>query len=181
MINETYKDKEILKPIKEILGEQGSIQLQEFLTIEGCESLKNKEFKRKYKPEEYSFKSISLKNKKLKEEIKRLLKDLELKELKLISSNFFQFGHKDYTLLNDKKNEKEGITLFIELTKNWKEESRGYTSFIENNTEVLRIIPKENSVTIIKTNEKMKSFIKYINNQTEENKREFIELKYKSL
>ena len=166
MINKTYKNKQVQEKIIEIIIKEGSIQLQDFLT----KKLKIPKLKKEYIPQLYSYKTNKYK---LSKEIKGFLETITNKKVK--STKIFQFKHKDYTIINDKLKEKEGYKIILELTEKWNQESGGYTSIIENNKETLRINPIYNSLTIIKTNEKTKSFIKYINNKAN-NKRKFIEI-----
>ncbi|MBS3167581.1 hypothetical protein J4216_00450 [Candidatus Woesearchaeota archaeon] len=168
MINNIYKDKKIIEQIKEILKKQGSIQLKEFLK----EPPKiNSKLKEEYVPQSHSYKFTDY------EMNKEIIKFVEIiTNKKLRSSKLFELKHKDYKLLSDKQKEREGYKIIIELTKSWKEEFGGFTSIIENNQENLRIIPEENTLSIIRTNKEQKSFIKYINNKAKNQKRIFIEL-----
>ena len=72
------------------------------------------------------------------------------------------------------KNEFEGEQL-IEYSKHF---GKFYTSFIKDNEEILRFTSLKNSINIIKTDNKMKSFVKYVNHKSHGRKRYFLELKF---
>ncbi|HLC58639.1 MAG TPA: hypothetical protein VJI68_02155 [Candidatus Nanoarchaeia archaeon] len=168
MINKIYNNKDTINQIKLVLEKEGNIQLQNFLIDLPKIKVKLKEV---YIPQlhKYRFNNFKI-NKEIKEFIEKIINK------KLISSKVYEFKHTDYTLINDNIKEKEGYKIILDLTKNWNEEANGYTSFIKNNEEVFRINPAYNSLTIIKTNKNMKSFVKYVNNKAKDNKRFFIEI-----
>ena len=172
MINKIYNNNQTVEKIREILDPGKSIQLQNILELESFKKLKLEKvkLKKEYKPELHSYCSKEYSNKELNEFLIKLLN----KDIK--SSELFIFRHRDYTLLNDNLNEKEGFKAILELTENWNNEANGYTSFIKDNKEIFRIIPITNSLTIIKTDKQMKSFIKYINNKAKNNNRHFLEV-----
>lgn len=179
MINKVYIKEQTIEKIKKVLKKEGCIQLQNFFREKYYKVLYNKNIKLKkvYIPNLCSYSFSEFKDKKFLKQISNFLSNFY--RLKLKGSKILYFKHEDYTLLNDKTNEEEGITIIIELTNNWNNEYGGYTLFTKNNKEVLRINPIKNSLTIIKTNKEMKSFVKYVNHKAKNNKRIFVELKYK--
>ncbi len=100
------------------------------------------------------------------------------KKLKLVSSKAFCFKHGDYTLLSDKSKSDKGLIVVYELTEFWDDIAGGFHSFISDKEELLRLSPVFNSLTIILNNKSMKSFIKYVNHYSKNNKRIFIEFRY---
>lgn len=129
---------------------------------------------KKYDPMLFSYNLIIYNNKDLVKEVNNFVYNLLRKNLKLISFKTFCLERGDYVILNDKINEKKGIKLIIELTKNWNEQNCGYISFVKNNSELVKIKTLGNCATIIKTDENMRSFIKYINHNVK-NKKIFME------
>jgi len=71
--------------------------------------------------------------------------------------------HKDYTLLNDGCPEISGFWINFFFNNLWREEYGWYFSFVSENEEILRILPIENSVTIVYIDKNVDGFIKYIN------------------
>ncbi len=176
MINKIYFNKQTRIKIKEILELESSIQLQEFLENASykilLENIKKLELEKNYKPELYSNSSIKYNIK----DLNNFLEELMGKRVR--SSRLFCFKHKDYTIINDNINEEEGFTIILELTEKWNKKYGGYTSFVKNNEEIFRLNPKKNSLTIIKTNIEMKSFVKYINNKAKNKKRYFLKINF---
>lgn len=100
-----------------------------------------------------------------------LVSSITNKKVKKITAEITSIGHRDYTLLNDKKKEEKGIMFELELTSSWSSEWGGYTSFCGNEEEVLRISPKSNSLTLVQQDQNTQSFIKYVNHNAKNNKR----------
>lgn len=183
MINPVYFEEDSINKIKEIFDRDGSIQLQNFFDREYLNKLinkiKNVKLKIEYDPMLHSYNYSEFEDKELINELNKILSKINIKlSLSLSSSRLFCFGHRDYSLLSDKINEEEGIKIIIELTKDWNHEANGYTSFVMDNKELVRINSIGNSVSIIKTDNNIKSFVKYINHYALNKKRYFIELKY---
>lgn len=182
MLNQQYKDKEVLIPIQEVLNETGSIQLQGILDSKPYLELLNKmskfNLKKEYSPESHSYHSSKFTDKDVINLISKFISELFTRKPELKSATLYKFKHRDYTLLQDDISEKKGVTVILELTKEWDLQADGYTTFFEDNAEISRINPIPNSLAIILTNKNMKSFIKYINHYSKTNERIFIELKF---
>ncbi len=185
MINKYYLNLEIINKIVGVINKEGKVQLQKFLSDiyykELLCNIKNLKLKKKYKPELYKYDCFNIKDKKLILLIEYFLFEIFKKKVKFHNAQLFLFKHNNYTLLNDNINETNGINVILELTEKWNKKYGGYTSFIKNNQEILRINPVKNSLNIIITDDKMKSFVKYVNHKTKDRKRIFIELSYKFL
>ena len=173
-LNDDYLEIENLEQIKKVLSENTpkSIKLEDFFKKENYELLKNEirnlKYKRKYFPDKLSFSVADLgKNfKKLfdSEEFKLFLGFIIGKNIKNYMLNSKMLKHKDYTLLSDEKDPiQSGLMITFFFNYLWKEEYGGYFSYISENEEVLRIFPKENSVTIVSIDQNIDGFIKYIN------------------
>jgi len=169
MINPIYKNAAIMKQMQDYFKKSKVIKLNNF--FQNPKSVVNNiKFKRKYLPIEYSYEESNV--------IK-----INKKELTNFLSSFFKinkitislktYSHEDYSLLNDlpQRNKAEFI---IDLTKKWNKNAGGYTSFIQNNKEILRIYPEHNTLTLINTKNSTKSFVKYVNCLSK-NKRTVIE------
>lgn len=172
MINKEYTKKTVIEKIKKTFDKEGSVQLQNFIELE----IPAVNFVKSYIPYKYCFRSAEFSDKNVIDAIKEFLEKLVGKELTLQSSTIFNFKIKDYTLMRDDVTEDKGIKAIFEFTNNWKEEFGGYTSFVKNNKEVFRVNPVNNSLTIIKTDKKTRSFVKYMNHKAENNRRVFVEI-----
>jgi hypothetical protein len=178
MINNYYNQDKIKDQIAETFNITGSFQLYGFLETDYYKNLLNKikklKFENFYNPEEGKcsfFKTNDL----VIIEIKKYLENLFGFPLRLTFSEFVIFGHKDYTLMNDSKKEVEGIKVFFELS-DFNEDFGGYSVFIKNNEEIYRTNSVSNSLIVVKTDPKMKSFVKYVNNKSNKKERLFLAL-----
>jgi len=182
MINKVYAQKISLEQIKKVLDNKNSIQLQCFFEEEYFNKLKDRInkiiLKKEFIPQLYSYSSADFKDKDIISTINNLISYLFNKSSKLSSSRIFSFQHRDYTLLSDSIRQDDGVKVIIELTDNWNDEANGYTSFVKDKKEVARINVINNSVSIIRTNNDMRSFVKYVNYKSKDKKRIFIELTY---
>lgn len=180
MINTAYVNEELIEQIKELLEQEGIVQLNEFLDEKVLNDVKKKreqrKLKRVYNPLSASYSWIDWAEnvEDITAFIEKIVGRVKVRSVKLIC-----FKHKDYTLINDKQSEEEGYTIIVELTDGWNKESGGFTSFIKNNEEMQRIYPIPNSLSLIKTNKELKSFVKYINHKAGNEKRIFLEIKCK--
>lgn len=179
MINNTYLNDEALEQIKTVLNKEGVITLYGFLANDYYSKLLTKlkqfKFQNNYDPPRFSYKSFKLEDNKLKPSLSLFIAKILNLNLQIDSDIIFCFEHRDYTLMNDSSSEIDGIKIILELTPNWDESSGGYTSFIKNKEEVFRLYPIKNSLTIIKTKNEFKSFVKYVNHFSGKNKRYFLE------
>lgn len=174
MINKVYFNKDSLNKIKQIINSEGSIQLYDFLEENAFNKLfsdlKKTKFKKYFIPKLGSYSYSNFNSKIFSEFLTNLLR------VKIKNCIIYSFKHRDYTLMSDSKFENNGFKVVFEITDNWNQEAGGYHSFIKNSEEVFRLNFIRNSLTIIKTDNKMKSFVKYVNNKAGKNKRYFVEL-----
>ena len=174
MINKEYTKKTVIAKIKKEFDKEGSIQLQDFMKID----ISGIKFVRSYGPSLHSYSFSEFNDKEVIEAISNFLVGIINEKISFRSAKIFIFKRGDYTLMNDNMNESNGIKVIFELTHKWNNEANGYTSFIKDNSEILRILPMKESLTIIKTDNKMKSFVKYVNYKAGINRRCFIEFIY---
>jgi len=187
-INNDYLNPQTIMTIKQAFHENNpkSIQLQNFLKNNKFKILQkaimNSKYDLEYKPDCYSFYKIKKSNKIIKEfikfieskEFRLLISFINNKITKLNNYEIVKFQHKNYTLLHDNLKEKQQLRLIFDFTEDWNHDSGGFNSYINNSEELLRINPKENSLSIIQLNEKILNFTKYINNQAKNNKAIFL-------
>ena len=182
MINKHYLDEEVFSGLKSTFNKEKSIQLRHFLEtdfyIRLLDRVKRLHYIHHYDPVRHSYSSTSFNHKKFLLPIHEFVSKLVSQQLKLSSADAFCFQHRDYTLLDDKLHENPGLMVLVELTPRWSDSFCGYTSFVKNNQEVLRILPHADSLAIIATNSDMKRFVKYINNTADRSRRYFLELHY---
>ncbi|QQG38961.1 MAG: hypothetical protein HYS32_00660 [Candidatus Woesearchaeota archaeon] len=178
MINKVYSKN--LNKVKQHFEKEGSVQLQNFFDDnyfnELIDKIKKVELNKIFDSLNYSYSSAGFNDKELINGISGFLSKLLGKKVNFNFSKIFCFKHKDYTLLNDEISEEKGFKVILELTENWSDEFGGYISFVKDEEEVFRVDTIDNSFTLIKTNDKMKSFVKYINNKAGNNLRLFLEL-----
>jgi hypothetical protein len=169
-INPLYlKDKTIAAAHAHFLSQHPkNIQLQDFLTVAEISSLGWKKIdepeKRKYAEAKYD----------LPIELVQFISKIVGKRLKVIYSGAYEFSHGDYTLLQDEA-QPSGILIQLELTPKWDETWGGYTSFVNESGEVVRITPQANTLVIVDQTSKMKHFTKYVNHLSGTQKRVFIQ------
>ncbi len=172
-LNDDYLEKENLENIKKVLFKNSpkSIMLEDFFKKEKYYMLKEEirrlKFKRKYFPDKLSFNQgeIGKNFKKLiqSEELKTVFEFLLGKKINDFKTNSIMLKHKDYSLLSDNGPEVSGFLINFFFNDLWKEEYGGYFSFVSENAEVLRLMPKENCVSIVYVDKTVDWFIKYIN------------------
>ncbi len=178
MVNEVYESEEVLGLIKERLGEEGCVQLQDFLQKDTLDKMvllcKERKVKRVWRPLECLYSFFEWKDS--VKEIQVFLGKVFNKSLKSVRGYYFEW--RDYLLLQDKKGEEEGYVVLLDLTSGWEKEAGGYSSFLEDNVEKARIYPVINSLSIVKTTKKTKCLVKYVNHKAEKRRRLFLELKF---
>lgn len=191
-INNDYLNPQTIMTIKQAFHENNpkSIQLQNFLKNNKFKILQkaimNSKYDLEYKPDCYSFYKIKKSNKIIKEfikfieskEFRLLISFINNKITKLNNYEIVKFQHKNYTLLHDNLKEKQQLRLIFDFTEDWNHDSGGFNSYINNSEELLRINPKENSLSIIQLNEKILNFTKYINNKAKNNKTIFLRARF---
>src|SRR3989344_6036653 len=153
-ITKAYLDIRTLMEIKNSFKKNypKSVQLQQFFNEKTYETMKmeieNLKYTKKYKPELFSYSKASLKSELYNvfdsEEFKSLIAFITDKKIKYFEGNAVKFEHKDYTLLQE--NKRSFLHIGLVFTDNWDEKSGGYISYVKDNEEALRIIPKGNSL-----------------------------------
>ncbi len=160
-----------------------SIKLDAFLKIDKYLILKNEitnlKFKRDYTPDSHSYSHSVIGNKFnnliISKEFKTFISFIIGKSIKKFDVNSILLKHKDYTLLSDEKIEPYFEINFF-FTEKWDEEFGGYFSYI-NDEELIRILPSGNSLTLVYL-DGIKSFIKYININSNGNKNYLVSLNF---
>ncbi|MBI2148484.1 hypothetical protein HYU23_02295 [Candidatus Woesearchaeota archaeon] len=182
MINKTYFDKSAIEDILFTINKYGSIQLHSFFNEEFYSNILIKiskiKLKKFYNPCLFFYRAIDFSDSEITSMFNNFVRILFGRKLILKSAKLFCFSHKDYSLLNDKINEIDGLKVIVELTDKWNNLSNGYNSFVQRNQEVLRVNSVRNSVTILRTSKNMKSFVKYVNHLALNDKRIFLEFVY---
>lgn len=178
MINKFYLNEKLILEIKEVLDKSGTAQLYGFLDTNYFDSLKINKFRRKFELGASNYEFFEYKDKALMHELKNFISFLCNEKLKFKSAKIFSFKNGDYSILTDKNKEFYGIKLILNLTK-WSNSFGGYNCLIKNNEEFFRTEGVANCLSIIKTNNEMKSFVKYVNNFSKNNRRLFLEVNFK--
>lgn len=79
------------------------------------------------------------------------------------TARLFAFRHRDYTLLSDRVRQPAGTLFQFELTPRWQAAWGGFTSFVANGQEQLRITPVPNSLVLAEQQAGVQQFVKYVN------------------
>lgn len=150
-INPEYDDA-TLKEAARSFKLSGNLKLLSFIS-KFDENLK---FKRVYIPEKYSYSVAKASASKLQ----RVLQKLTGKKFKFSA---IKFEHGDYTLLYDDLKPSKGIVCMLDLF-DFDESWGGYTSFTKDGEEVVRVVARQNALTIINQSG-LRSFTKYVNHR----------------
>lgn len=170
-ITESYRDVKNLLRIKQAFRENipKSIQLQEVFKEKKYEDVQEQlemtTFDDEYAPDTHSY-SIA----ELPEELEEFVTSPEFTAfLTFITEKngnvqweIQAFRTGDYTLLGDEEEGSYLDCLFC-CTDDWKQEYGGFISYVQENQEVLRVVPKRNSLTVVHLQKGIKGFIKYVN------------------
>ena len=170
-ITEEYLEYKMLLKIKKAFkfNIPKSVKLEIFFKKEKFDALKKEieklKFNKNYIPNEYSF-LISNVGSEFEmffnsEEFNSYLGFLIDRSKFKTKMNTLLLEHKDYSLLNDHE---KAITFFEVnfFLSNFKEDFGGYFCYMRDDKELLRVIPSENSLTLVHL-QKVNRFIKYIN------------------
>lgn len=94
------------------------------------------------------------------------------KKIKKIGGKLYNFGRKDYTLLNDEKMEKPGFDIIIDFG-GWDGGFGGMITYSDGMGNSDALEPRPNTLTIVKRKKGMQKFVKYVNNEAGKRKRLF--------
>ena len=86
-----------------------------------------------------------------------------------------RFSHGDYSLLNDKVASKKGIMFELEFSAKWNHSSGGFTSVLREGSEIVRVCPQQNTLTLVNSDKNTQSFVKYVTHKAGMRKRVFIQ------
>ncbi len=181
-VNSVYLSEAGLDAVHNAFQKHGYVQLQKFFTPEVFAKLQS--FIRKSSWKQYclpdvvkcSFAQCPKKVWKLlfSSEFRVFIEIITGFKSKKPSISLCRFSHGDYSLLNDKVASKKGILFEIEFSESWNESYGGFTSVLSKGAEIVRICPPQNTLTIIQSDKKMQSFVKYVNHKAGTKKRVFI-------
>ncbi len=158
-LNPSY-DERVLKRASQRFAVSGNLQLLSFLSPVGFIKL-SLEFKHFYVPKKYSY---SKAKPPVFDGFQDVMSAIVGYKVKIHSLACCAFQNGDYTLLYDALKPGKGIAFFLDLT-DWDISWGGYTSFLKKNKEVMRVIPRKNSLSLVDQNG-LKSFTKYVNHHT---------------
>jgi len=159
-LNEFYTD-DVLREVREQFKEDKNFNLLLFLSEEGKAQFENLDWTKQYDPLTHSYSTAPPPSFAGSEEFKALLEKITGAKLSISALECRKFEHGDYTLLHDESEPKTGLVITLELTSG-NEEHGGYTSYIDDNQEVVRQVPIENALFVI-DQKGLVSFTKYLN------------------
>ena len=176
-INDFYLEHETIGQISNVLRSQRYVTLEKFFSKnflgELMGEIRNLEFEKKSNKILHSFKSShSVKiNKMLAPELANCISKITKRGIKPIKAETRIFEWKDYMIINDKKPEKSGIDILIDLTSDWDESFGGHAVYVDGTGDYTKVCHKFNSITIILKDENTKKFVQYVNNFAKKKKR----------
>lgn len=153
-VNPVYLKEKVMYAIRAELEKKGCVQLREFLTPRAYHrAMKKVLLRHQFVPDKYSF-----------QEGKGILL---LSVLSLIISTNVKmylrvFKHRDYLLLHDDQNTSKSYDILLDL-QNMDESWGGWSSYVRDSVEVVRIFPIANALTIVRREAGTRSFVKYVN------------------
>ncbi len=182
MITKEYLHSDVVADLQQVFRREGSLQLHHFLQKEWYVKLlgrvKRLRYEHVYDPLYHSYYTTLFSDKRFLTPLHNFVCNLLGSSFQLREAYAFSFHHKDYTLLHDELQGEDGILVMLDLTSWWNQEAGGFTSFIQQNQELLRVLPAQNTFTMIRTSPEMKRFVKYVNVMADKQRRYFLELRY---
>ena len=175
-LNPVYRNMKTLQQIKNMFQKKApkSVQLQEIWKKEKYKALKTEAeiaaYTDEYEPERYSMSKAEM-----GEELQRIWLSEEFQALITFitgkkstgEATLEMFQHQDYTLLSDEA-EPSYVDVCFWMAPYWEQAWGGYTSYVQENEEILRIHPIPNSLTFVHVQQGMKKFVKYVNVRAQE-------------
>jgi len=156
-INLAYCDERTLMEAAEHFKREGSMQLLEFLTPKALEKFQNMKWRHVYVPMKYSYRFVAApKIPWFSDFVSHIIGGPINVKLSCLS-----FAHGDYSVLYDSLKPGKGYAIMLDIN-DFPESWGGYTVFMKGSKEVVRVVPKRNSLTIVNQNN-LKSFHKYVN------------------
>lgn len=177
MLSALYLQDETYRQVIQQLEQQGSLQLQNFLTPEAHHKVSRQIFQlhyqRSYQPQFHSYGSALIDN--------ALIRHLTgwvhalFPATQMHPVHAYRFQHRDYVLFHDSRHEERGIVGMFELTPLWCEGWGGWTLALKGKQEPLRLPSLPNTLTLIRTDEQTRLGVKYINHYAGEHRRHFLQ------
>ncbi len=159
MVNSFY-DAKVLKLAKERLKEKGIMQLRDFLSREEVEKFQRLKWGVQYEPKTCSYRRavppLCTRSKSFLAVVRQVVGKRNVKVWECRA-----FEHGDYTVLYDALKPGKGVALFLDMNA-CQEEWGGYSVFLRNGKEVVRLVPRANTLTLV-SQSGLKSFVKYVN------------------
>ena len=170
-LNGMYINEEVVMQMKESYSQNRMIKLESFLKPEGYKELFNliKDIKgEKVKiADRYSYEELGdlsgvgkfFNSRDFSEFISKISGEV----INGVNVNILGFKHRDYTLLHDSEDDREGMEFMFVFADKWKKEWGGYMTYTDNEAKSYIFEPEGNCFILIDKNG-MGSFVKYINN-----------------
>lgn len=162
-LNPAYSAETLHEAAKQF-ARSGNVQLVQFLSHKGLNEFKLN-FKKVYDPLKCSYGISKAPFFVKSREFCAVLSAVIGRELhaEQIACYFFDKG--DYTVLYDALKPGKGIAFILDLIDG-DELWGGYTSFMKKGKEIVRVIPKDNALSLVDQSG-LRSFVKYINHHAE--------------
>jgi|GEM_PF-4904884 len=159
-LNSGFDD--MMDEISVLFRVRGVVSLQNILLSSALADVLGLKWKLKYEPLKFSYSFA--KGPLWKNELGAFVSKIVQKNLKFKSLEWRKFKPGDYTLLYDSLPKETGFVLMIDVVpidESW----GGYSSFIDKNGEVSRVIAEKNTLTLVNA-KGLRSFVKKLNHHS---------------
>lgn len=181
-INKGYRE-DMMDQIQEFFDTQGYVQLNEFITDKDLKKFPQRlmkgSFRKVYDPLMHSYEELEPRPDqdihitaffeffKSKEFID-FIEEVSGLDLNIKGISLRRYSHRDFILLNDKKDTSDSLDVFFDLSEELDEGSGGILTYTTREEEVFYLEPLSNTLTIIYKPEGIMKYLKYLNNKVGE-------------
>ncbi len=170
-VNGVYMNEEVVGQMKESYSQSGVIKLERFLKPEVYSELFNlvKDIRGDHVKiaDRYSYEELGdlsgvgkLFN---SNDFSEFISKISGKRFDEVNVNILGFKHRDYTLLHDSEDNREGMEFMFVFADKWKKEWGGYITYTDNEEKSYIFEPEGNCFILI-DKKGIVGFVKYINN-----------------
>jgi len=180
MITDVYTKKKIISDMEGFFGENGFIQLNNFLSEnykEFRENLIKENFVSVYEPllckkkilnlkETYNFEILRVIEFFKSKEFLNFIEEITEFEVSLTKFEVNVYSHRDFVVLNNDVKNDENISIIYDVSDEFKEDMGGVLTFVTKEEEVFCLEPSFNSLSIFYNPIEISKYLKYINNRS---------------
>lgn len=161
-LNQKYSGS-VLSAAGEHFRRNGTLRLTDVLSVNALKSIQSNSWQKVLNPLKYSYGVSAAPNFVKSSEFKEFISKIIGSPMRLTALACAKFSQGDYSLLYDSLKPGKGVIFFID-TQTLSEDEGGYTVFVKGDDEVLRIIPEQNSLVLVRY-DGLRFFTKYVNHR----------------